>query len=238
MTKQDKPQPRTHSRTIAIGDIHGCAVELADLLRQIDPQPDDTIITLGDYVNRGPDTRGVIEQLIALSKCCQLIPLLGNHDDVLLQAIDGRGLDFLLAQGGGQATLDSYGPGSQLGDIPSDHIQFLRSCRKCFETDTHLFAHANYDPNRRLADTDWNTLLWRKLEPPYPGPHFWGKRVIVGHTAQRNFQVLDLGHVVCIDTGCCHGGVLTALDLESRRSWRTSEPSIANGSERSQSSTG
>ncbi len=199
--------------------MHGCSTALAEILRQIDPRPEDQIITLGDYVNRGPDTRGVIEQLLALRNRCRLIPLLGNHDKVLLDTLAGRTDEYIFERIGGQATLDSYGPGTQLSDLPAEHIAFLRSCRMCFETEAHLFAHAGYDPARPLSETDGNTLLWRKLEPPYPGPHYSGKQAIVGHTFQPSFQMLDLGHIVCIDTGCCRGGLLTALCVNLGIAW-------------------
>ena len=73
-------------RTIAIGDIHGCSTALASILLAIDPQPEDTIITLGDYVNRGMDSKGVLDVLIELSGRCRLIPILGNHDEMMLKA--------------------------------------------------------------------------------------------------------------------------------------------------------
>ena len=66
-------------RTIAIGDIHGCSIALAILITAIDPKPDDTIIPLGDFVDRGIDSKGVLDQLIALANRCNLIPILGNH---------------------------------------------------------------------------------------------------------------------------------------------------------------
>lgn len=201
------------ARTFAIGDLHGCARALADVLRQIDPQPADTIVTLGDYVNRGPDTRGVIEQLLAIRGRCVLVALLGNHDEVLLDVLDGRADIARLLHAGGQQTIDSYRPGGSLADMPREHVEFLRACRMYYECETHLFAHGNYDPIRPAAETDGATLTWKRLEPPYPAPHYSGRRVIVGHTAQRSYQVLDLGHVVCIDTGCCYGGVLTAINV-------------------------
>src|SRR6266566_2962031 len=80
-------------RTIAIGDIHGCSIALAALIELICPQADDTIITLGDYVDRGIDSKGAVELLIALADRCRLIPILGNHDEMMLHARDGRG-DF------------------------------------------------------------------------------------------------------------------------------------------------
>ena len=78
-----------NSRTIAIGDIHGCSAALDALLKTIRPRPEDRIVTLGDYINRGPDSRGVIERLIELKDRCRLVPLLGNHDQMLLEARSG-----------------------------------------------------------------------------------------------------------------------------------------------------
>ena len=77
------------TRTIAIGDIHGCSAALDALLDAIRPRPEDTIVTLGDYINRGPDTRGVLDRLIDLGRRCRLVPLLGNHEQMLLEARSG-----------------------------------------------------------------------------------------------------------------------------------------------------
>jgi serine/threonine protein phosphatase 1 len=88
-------------RLIAIGDIHGCANALRTLLAAIDPQPTDTVVTLGDYVNKGPDSKGVLDLLIALSGHSQLIPILGNHDELMLQSRQGSaGLETWLHSGG------------------------------------------------------------------------------------------------------------------------------------------
>ena len=78
------------SRTIAIGDIHGCSVALDALLEAIRPRPADYVVTLGDYINRGPDSRGVIERLIELENQCRLVPLLGNHDQTKLDVPSGK----------------------------------------------------------------------------------------------------------------------------------------------------
>ena len=75
--------PSQPGRTIAVGDIHGCSVALTAVLQAAAPQPEDTIITLGDHIDRGPDSRGVIERLLALAGRCRLIPLLGNHEMLL-----------------------------------------------------------------------------------------------------------------------------------------------------------
>jgi serine/threonine protein phosphatase 1 len=73
-------------RTVAIADIHGCSAALLSILLAIDPQPEDSIITLGDYANRGMDSKGVLDLLIELSGRCHLIPILGNHDEMMLKA--------------------------------------------------------------------------------------------------------------------------------------------------------
>ncbi len=77
-------------RILAISDIHGCLAALQTVLAAVDPRPDDTIITMGDYADRGPDVRGVLEMLIALGKQTHLVPLLGNHDETMLNVCRGR----------------------------------------------------------------------------------------------------------------------------------------------------
>src|SRR4051794_4005668 len=131
------------ARTIAIGDIHGCSAALDALLDAIEPGADDVIVTLGDYINRGPDSRGVLDRLIKLSSQCRLVPLLGNHDQKLLEARSGLHPTTWLGMGG-IATLDSYGPGRDLSLIPDEHFEFLDGCLDYYETNTHIFVHANY----------------------------------------------------------------------------------------------
>ena len=115
-------------RTIAIGDIHGCSAALDALVVAIDPRPEDCIITLGDYINRGPDSRGVIDRLIDLTKRRRLVPLIGNHEEMLFEALAGSfPLDHFLGVGG-DATLDSYGPDRLPSLISVDHARFLDSC--------------------------------------------------------------------------------------------------------------
>ena len=76
----------TEGRIIAIGDVHGCSAALAALVQAIAPTPLDTLVFLGDYIDRGPDSRGVLEQVIALAERCIVVPLLGNHEEMLLAA--------------------------------------------------------------------------------------------------------------------------------------------------------
>ncbi|OYV84392.1 MAG: serine/threonine protein phosphatase [Planctomycetia bacterium 21-64-5] len=194
---------------------------LRALLEAIDPQPDDTIVTLGDYVDRGPDTKGTLDELIALAARCRLVPVLGNHDEMLLYA-RGRKDDLRFwLECGGQATLDSYGQNARTDAVPSEHWDFLRCCRRFFETETHFFVHAIYRPELPLDALDDRTLRWLPLHASLPGPHVSGKIAVVGHTPQED--VLDLGHLIDVDTGCCYGGWLTALDLTSGRRWQAAE---------------
>jgi serine/threonine protein phosphatase 1 len=210
-------------RTIAIGDIHGCATALAKLIETVGPQPDDTIVTLGDYVDRGPRSREVIDQLIALKGRCRLVPLLGNHDEAMLGVLSGEQTIQSWIAIGGLPTLESYGFAGNLDVFPAEHVEFLQSCLPYFETDSHFFVHANYDPRLALERQDRITLRWLSLREHNPGPHISHKVAVVGHTPQARGEYLYLGYLICIDTGCCYGDWLTALDVEHGRLWQANE---------------
>jgi serine/threonine protein phosphatase 1 len=210
-------------RTIAIGDIHGCSVALDALIDAIRPHPEDVIVTLGDYINRGPDSRGVLDRLIDLGQRCRLVPLLGNHDQMLLDVRAGRYPIYWLLDIGGTATLDSYGPGRDLSLIPDEHFEFMEGCLDFHETDTHIFVHANYFPDIPMGEQHVGMLRWESLRDMTPGPHESGKVVIVGHTSQKTGEILDLGHLVCIDTYCHGGGWLTALEVGTGQVWQTNQ---------------
>lgn len=211
-----------NGRIIAIADIHGCSLALAALIKLIDPKPDDTIIPLGDFVDRGIDSRGVLDQLIELRNRCNLVPILGNHDQMMLHARDGRSDFQFWLNCGGDAALDSYGSSGKLDLIPRSHIQFLQSCHSYFETETHIFLHANFKPDVPLEQLDDHTLRWLSLRDfVSPKPHCSGKTVVVGHTPQS--EILDLGYLICLDTGCCNGGWLTALEVNTKQRWQVNE---------------
>jgi serine/threonine protein phosphatase 1 len=91
----------TEGHTIAIGDVHGCSAALSALVRAIDPTALDTLVFLGDDIDRGPDSRGVLEQVLALAERCSVVPLLGNHEEMLLAALEGQSeLRYRLKFGG------------------------------------------------------------------------------------------------------------------------------------------
>ena len=206
-------------RTIAIGDIHGCAAALRALLEAIQPTEWDKIVTLGDYVDRGPDSRGVIEQLIELAQRCVHVPLIGNHEVMMLEALD-KGGDHLnwWWECGGRETIASYGKFPR--DVPKSHVKFLRGLEDFHETQRHIFVHANYDYDVPMSDQSRATTLWEHLNFRQPPPHYSGKTVFVGHTPQLTGEILDSDHLVGIDTACAVGGYLTAIDVDSRQIWQ------------------
>ncbi len=209
-------------RTIAIGDIHGHSEALAAVINALDLRQDDTIVLLGDYVDRGPDSRGALEQVIELGERCHAVPLMGNHEEMMLGAREGRDdLRFWL-RCGGDATLKSYSGDQDVRRIPAEHFRFLKNLPHYFETDTHFFIHANYAPNWPLEQHDSKTALWLPLTD-LPGPHYSGKIAVVGHTPQMGGKVLDLGYLKCVDTGCGYGGVLSALEVNTGIVWQVDE---------------
>jgi serine/threonine protein phosphatase 1 len=215
-------ETKSAGRTIAIGDIHGCAMALHALLAQIRPQPDDTIVTIGDYIDRGPNSRGVIDTLLALRRQCHLVPLLGNHEQMVFSARSSHEMLDRWLKYGGAATLASY-CADDLHAMPMEHDWFLDSCRLYYETATHFFIHANYDQNLPLGAQNEDTALCLSLNEHVPGPHLSGKTAIVGHTAQIEGEILDLGYLKCIDTNCYAGGCLTAFDVNSGQLWQAWE---------------
>jgi serine/threonine protein phosphatase 1 len=181
---------------------------------------------LGDYIDRGPNGRGVLDRLITLASRCRLVPLLGNHEEAMLDAIrDIRALRRWLDLGGAD-TLRSYGwaPGGlrrALADwIPNPHRAFLATCQNFYETPTHLFVHAGFVPELALAEQPGLALRWRVTDAATAVPHHSGKVAVVGHTPQPSGEILDLGFLVCIDTNCARGGWLTALDVGTGQVWQ------------------
>lgn len=210
-------------RTIAIGDIHGCGTALRTLLELLELTADDTLVTLGDVIDRGPDSCDVIEQLLAIGERCHLVPILGNHEQMLLDAIQGRiGLQDWLVHGGAE-TLDSYGPGAALMQMPIPHIDFVGSWGDYHETASHFFAHGNYLPKKKLPKQPWEEMRWQSLRQYLPDAHVSGKTAVVGHTANKRGEVVNFGHLVCIDTYCHGGGWLTALEPDTSTLWQTNE---------------
>jgi len=207
------------TRTLAIGDLHGNLAPLELLWSTISPQPEDRVVFIGDYVDRGPDSKGVIDFCLDLAEELDVTFLSGNHEEKFqLARIDRTELAHWLEAWGGGATLESYGPGG-FEDVPEAHWQFLRKAKPYLETDTHIFVHANLEPDVPLEEQLPFTLIHKKFGEPQP--HVSGKVMICGHTAQKSHEPLDLGYAINIDTDPGRGGWLTCLHVEAGTYWQT-----------------
>ena len=211
-------------RVLAIGDIHGCLGPLDDLLAWVAPTPDDLVVTLGDYVDRGPDTRGVLDRLLELKRTLNLVCLRGNHEVMMVRARHGGRDDrkLWLEVGGAQA-LGSYGaaPGraGTLDDVPREHWDFLRDgLLDYYETDRHIFVHATVHCDLDMAEQPEYVLFWEFL--PAAMRHRSGKTVVCGHTSQKSGKPKVVPGAVCVDTFAHGGGWLTCLDAATGRYWQ------------------
>jgi serine/threonine protein phosphatase 1 len=221
----------TNGRIIAIGDIHGCSTALATLLRAIKPGPDDQVISLGDVIDYGPDSQGVLEQLKALRDRTELILLTGNHEEMLFGVLDQNRDPESWTRHGGDQTLASYKV-DHPRDLPADDLVFLRTAKPHFETATHAFVHAGYYPNQPLSETPSSALFWEFLAADRCWPHYSGKTFVLGHTPQTSGDVFDLGFVVCIDTDCSRDNWLTALDTTTDTIWQANQRGELRGGKR------
>ena len=214
-------------RLLAISDIHGCLCALETLLTQIRPVPGDTIVVLGDTVDRGPDSRGVIERLIQLSHQVRLVCLMGNHEEIMLSALEQpSGLAFW-GMLGGESTVRSYGGDyhkCNLATIPDSHLQFIRSFTDYYETDSAIFVHGMVAHDRLLAEQASRPMRWTKFRSPRP--HFSGKTIICGHTAQRTGLPLNHGYAICLDTWVYGEGWLSCLEVGSDRIWQANQACV------------
>jgi diadenosine tetraphosphatase ApaH/serine/threonine PP2A family protein phosphatase len=217
-----EPDDPTRGRLFAVGDIHGCDQELGAMLAAIDPQPADKVVFLGDYVDRGPSPKGVIDRLIDLRDAarCQVIFLRGNHEDMFLSFLGEHGSHgeaFLF--NGGRTTLASYGvragvPRNRVPEmLPAPHLEFLRALELCHVVDPYVFVHAGISPLHPLEQQREEDLLWIR-EEFIRNRHRLSKTVIFGHTPQR--EVLwHLPYKIGLDTGCVYGNKLSCLELTS-----------------------
>lgn len=214
-------------RIYAIGDIHGCALQLADLHALIAadlesrPVASPLLLHIGDYVDRGRDSAGVIARLA--DGCpipgMQMINLLGNHESTMLDALAGEraaGTDWLFA--GGKATLESYGidpdgprdAWSRL--IPPDHQAFLLGLRLMHREGGYAFIHAGVRPGIPLENQARDDLL-RSRQPFLYSERDFGAVIVHGHTPVKAPVVKH--NRIAIDTGAVFGGQLTCVVLEA-----------------------
>ena len=214
------------SRHLAIGDIHGCITALRTLVEFVGLRPDDTIVFLGDYVDRGPDSASVIDFVIELGKKHHVKPLRGNHEIMMLDAREQKSWLGPWLSYGGDATLQSYAASvdesGSFADIPDAHYDFLENqLLDYYECDTHFFVHANADPKVALQMQKEPALFWQKYNNP--GPHCSNKIMVCGHTAQFSGEPVSNASSICIDTWAYGEGWLTCLDVASGTIWQANE---------------
>lgn len=204
--------------TWAIGDVHGYSRHFNALLDYIPFSSTDTIVLLGDVIDRGPDSAGALEQIHKLRREHRVVFLRGNHEAMLLEARGSReSLPFWIECGGGE-TLDSYGARC-FDDIPDADWELFERSRLYHETEDAIFVHANLDPTLAMPDQSESDLLWRFYDGDIA--HATGKFVVCGHTIQRSGLPSFGESSICIDTLPESGvGWLTAISVEGRSYWQ------------------
>ena len=197
------------SRILAIGDIHGALEKLQMLMMNLNWDPTgDIIVFIGDYVDRGPQSAGVIDHILGMKQWSdRIVCLRGNHEQLFMDFLEGKNIETFLYNGG-DTTIDSYG-GPDSG-IPQEHYDFLQSLPLYFETDEYIFVHAGLRDGIPLELQDPRDLLWIREEFIY-SEFDHGRRVIFGHTPSRVPIVQP--NKIGIDTGAVYGGKLTCLEI-------------------------
>jgi serine/threonine protein phosphatase 1 len=221
-------------RIYAVGDVHGCAGLLEEMLERVRadlaarPHPRPHVVMLGDYVDRGADTRGVIEMLLGLERSA--LPatfLLGNHDELVLGYLEDpgwseRAYHWLHASMGGWATLASYGVSTEgtrperahaafVQAFPASHRQFLERCALMHRTGGYAFVHAGIRPGVPLDAQDREDLVWIR-DPFLSSTDDHGVKVVHGHTIVDRVQ--HHPNRIAVDTGAVRSGVLSCVVLE------------------------
>jgi serine/threonine protein phosphatase 1 len=200
------------TRVFAVGDVHGCDLALESLLNEMALSAADRLILLGDVIDRGPDSRRVVELILDAGNFCRTDAIMGNHEQMLLDSLGNPEIASSWLSWGGAETLDSYG--GRFSDIPDEHLEFFADSLPYVETDDDICVHANLEPDVPLDEQSAQWLRWQKVNGQEL-PHASGKRVVCGHTPMAG----DIPHAangwVMIDTGAYAGGFLTALELSS-----------------------
>ncbi len=224
---------------IAIGDIHGCVQPLRRLLTRL--PHDQELIFLGDYIDRGPDSAAVLTTLSALAEERPCVMLRGNHEQLLLDALEPGGHAGPWLMNGGAATLASYGLTPQQWHGQADrgaflgaHLAFLQALQHYHEDSDTIFVHGGIDPDiPRMADQDPHVLLWVRERFFRRADRWQGKQIVFGHTPTFTMglpqeTIFHAGRLYGIDTGCVFGGCLTALDTNHHHIYQ--EPGAAGPS--------
>jgi serine/threonine protein phosphatase 1 len=204
----------------AVGDIHGCLDRLEMLLDEVQPDLEqDVLLFVGDYIDRGPDSRGVVDYVLGLRQKSpreHVVCLKGNHEAMLLDFLEGREREMFLFNGGQSTLRDYWGPnwdGKKELILPPEHENFYRELRAYYETPDYIFVHAGLKPGVPLPEQQEKDLLWIRGEFITSMEDF-GRLVVFGHTPFKSPLVMP--NKIGIDTGAVYGNYLTCLKLPQK----------------------
>jgi serine/threonine protein phosphatase 1 len=209
----DGSSPRTGGLVCAVGDIHGSLAKLRELVERCEKFAAGaplTFVFLGDYVDRGPDSAGVVRYLMELQsrRGERLVALKGNHEAVVLDVCDGVcAADLWLSQGG-DATLRSY-RAARAQDLPETVLRWFRSLPLSYDDGRRFFVHAGVNPQLPLEAQDERDLIWIR-EPFLSARRDYGRLIVHGHTPLETGQPDLRANRLNLDTGAVFGGPLTA----------------------------
>ena len=210
----------------AIGDIHGCLNHLINLLNLVNPDLEQhQLVFVGDYVDRGPNSKGVVDYIIDLKKKYNpenIICLMGNHERMFLDFLQGREEMFFLLNGGTATAVSYWGDQWERRErrLPDGHELFFETLKLYYETEDFIFVHGGLRPGLPLAAQKEEDLLWIRNEFIISEFDF-GRRVIFGHTPVR--APLLLPNKIGIDTGAVYGNKLTCVLLPEEKFFSVSE---------------
>jgi serine/threonine protein phosphatase 1 len=209
-------------RIFVIGDIHGYLNKLTKLMDMIQPDADkDLLVFIGDYIDRGPRSKEVVDYMIDLKKRqTHMVCLLGNHEMMFMDyLIYGKEKKSFLINGG-RETLKSYKMKEADAEsiIPEEHLVFFNSLKPYYETKNYIFVHAGLREGIPLSEQKLEDLIWIRREF-IDSTHNFGKLVIFGHTPVS--RPLISPTKIGIDTGAGYGARLTALELPAMRFFTT-----------------
>ncbi len=211
-------------RIFAIGDIHGCVKTFKKLLfDEIRIQKTDKIFCVGDYIDRGKDSKGVIDVILDLrEKGYSIQTLMGNHEEMLLKAAQDVTKLELWIKNGGNATLRSFKI-SNLDDLPVKYLNFFRDTKYYITTSKYIFVHAGLNFNLDNPFLDKKAMLWTR-DTEYDLLKAKGRIVIHGHTPTpiSKIKLQVQSHNINLDSGCVYSnkkgrGYLTAIQLPQKR---------------------
>jgi len=209
-----------------IGDIHGMLSNLKSLISNIkeDIEPNDIIIFLGDYIDRGPKSFEVIEFLLKLKSENNIVCLRGNHEDMFLRFVSaGDNYDNYIANGG-RYTIRSYMKNLKEFDIPESHKRFYNSLKLYYETDSFIAVHAGINPKvKNITNQKKGDLIWIR-EDFYRYDKRWDKTIIFGHTPtiyinnSKDVYIDDERNIIGIDTNAMSEGFpLSCIRMPDRK---------------------